>query len=153
MKTADNSDCINQKEELKMKLVPYQRNFLSDGFFNDFFTTQWPAVPKTAIKADVKETDDSYIVEAEVAGANKDDVSLLCEKGVLTITVSKEENKEEENAGYIRKERYTGSTSRRFLFEDVDEENIKASMDNGVLTVTLPKSKASIQKKIDIEVK
>ena len=77
----------------------------------------------------------------------------MCEKGVLTITVCKDEIKEEENGGYIRKERYTGSTSRRFLFEDVDEENIKASLDNGVLTVELPKSQDKLQKKIDIEVK
>lgn len=136
-----------------MKLVPYQKSFLSDGFFNDFFNTSWPTVPRTAIKADVRETDDSYIVEAEVAGVNKEDVTLLCERGVLTITVTKEESKEEEGKGYIRKERYTGSTSRRFLFEDVDEDNIKASLDNGVLSVTLPKSEQSIQKKIDIEVK
>lgn len=137
-----------------MKLVPYQRGFLSDGFFNDFFnSTSWPTVTKTAIKADVRETDESYIVEAEVAGAKKDDVSLVCEKGVLTITVCKEETKEEENGGYIRKERYTGSSSRRFLFEDIDEENIKASLDNGVLNVELPKSQDKLQKKIDIEVR
>ena len=136
-----------------MKLVPYQRGFLSDGLFNDFFNTSWPAVTRTAIKADVRETEDSYIVEAEVAGVNKDDVSLVCEKGVLTITVSKEETKEEEKGGYIRKERYTGSTSRRFIFEDIDEAKIKAHLDNGVLTVTLPKSEAKIQRQIDIDVK
>lgn len=136
-----------------MKLVPYQRGFLSDGFFNNFFNDSWPAITNTAIKADVRETDDSYIVEAEVAGANKDDVSLVCEKGVLTITVNKEENREEEKNGYIRKERYTGSSSRRFLFEDIDDENIKATLDNGVLTVSLPKSEAKKQKHIEIDVK
>ena len=136
-----------------MKLVPYQRSFLSDGFFNNFFNSSWPTVANTAIKADVRETDDSYIVEAEVAGVNRDDVSLTCERGVLTITVSKEENKEEEKDGYLRKERYTGSSSRRFLFEDIDEENIKANLDNGVLTVTIPKSDIKKQKHIEIDVK
>ncbi len=136
-----------------MKLVPYQRGFLSDGFFNNFFNDSWPTATNTAIKADVRETEDSYIVEAEVAGANKDDVSLMFERGVLTITVSKEENKEEEKNGYIRKERYTGSSSRRFLFEDIDEENIKANLDNGVLTVNIPKSDIKKQKHIEIDVK
>eukprot|EP01156_Anaeramoeba_ignava_P019270 Anaeramoba_ignava/a95224_30.p1 GENE.a95224_30~~a95224_30.p1 ORF type:complete len:137 (-),score=15.14 a95224_30:48-458(-) len=135
-----------------MKLVPYQRGFLSDGFFNNFFNDSWPSVSNTAIKADVKETEDSFLVEAEVPGVNKEDVTLMCERGVLTITVSKEEKKEEEKNGYIRRERYTGSSSRRFLFEDVDEENIKAKLDNGILTVTLPKSNVSKQKHIDIDV-
>jgi len=135
-----------------MKLVPYRRNFLADGFFSDFFGEGVQNAAKPTLMADVRQTDDSYIVEAEVTGAAKEDVSLVCEKGVLTITVSKDEEKTEEKEGYIRRERYTGSSSRRFAFEDVREEDISAKMENGVLTVTLPKNKETIQKQIDIEV-
>ena len=91
-------------------------------------------------------------MEAEVAGAAKEDVSLICEKGVLTITVSKNEEKSEEKEGYIRRERHAGSLSRSFAFEDVNEEKISAKMENGVLMVTLPKNKEAVQKQIDIEV-
>lgn len=135
-----------------MKLVPYQRNLLADGFFSDFFGDTFPAAARPTMKADVRQTEDSYIVEAEVAGAGKEDITLVCEKGVLTITVSKREEKTEEKDGYIRRERHTGSTSRRFAFDEIDEEDISAKMENGVLTVTLPKSKQTVQKQIDIEV-
>jgi HSP20 family protein len=141
-----------KKEERIMKLVPYRRNFLTDGFFSDFFNEGLQNVATPALKADVRQTDDSYIIEAEVAGVAKEDVSLICEKGVLTITVSKNEEKSEEKEGYIRKERYTGSSSRRFAFEDINEEDISAKMENGVLTVTLPKSKEAVKKQIDISV-
>lgn len=135
-----------------MKLVPYRRNFLTDGFLSDFFGEglQNAAIP--ALKADVRQTDDSYIVEAEVAGVAKEDVSLVCEKGVLTITVSNSDEKKEETDGYIRRERYLGSASRRFAFKGINEENISAKMENGVLTVTIPKSKEAEQKQIDINV-
>lgn len=135
-----------------MKLVPYQRNFLTDGFFSDFFGDTYPAAARPTIKADVRQTDDSYIVEAEVAGAGKDDITLICEKGVLTLTVSKNEEKTLEKDGYIRRERHTGSASRRFAFGEIDEANISAKMENGVLTVTLPKSKEAVHKQIEIEV-
>ncbi len=135
-----------------MKPVPYRRNFLTDGFFSDFFGEGLPNAAIPALKADVRQTDDNFIVEAEVAGVAKEDVSLVCEKGVLTITVSKNEEKSEEKNGYIRRERYTGSASRRFAFEDVNEEDISAKMENGVLTVTLLKSKEAGQKQIDINV-
>jgi HSP20 family protein len=141
-----------KKEEGIMKLVPYQRNLLADGFFSDFFGETFPAVARPSMKADVLQTEDSYIVEAEVAGAGKDDITLVCEKGVLTITVSKNEEKSEEKDGYIRRERHTGSTSRRFAFGEISEADISAKMENGVLTVTLPKAKETITKQIDIDV-
>ena len=135
-----------------MKLVPYRRNFLTDGFFSDFFGEglQNAAIP--ALKADVRQTDNSFIVEAEVAGVAKEDVSLVCEKGVLTITISKSDEKKEEKDGYIRRERYLGSAGRSFAFKGINESDISAKMDSGVLTVTLPKSKEADQKQIDIDV-
>jgi len=135
-----------------MKLVPYQRNLLADGFFSDFFGDTFPAVARPTMKADVRQTEDSYIVEAEVSGAGKEDITLVCEKGVLTITVRRNEEKSQEKEGYIRRERHTGSTSRRFAFDEISEEDISAKMENGVLTVTLPKTKETITKQIDIDI-
>jgi len=135
-----------------MKPVPYRRNFSSDGFFSDFFGEGSKSAAIPALKADVRQTDDSYIVEAEVAGVAKEDVSLICEEGVLTVTVRNSDEKREKKDGYIHRERYTGSASRRFAFKSIDEGNISAKVENGMLTVTIPKTKEAVQKQIDIDV-
>jgi HSP20 family protein len=93
----------------------------------------------------------SYIVEAEMPGVSKENVELICEKGVLTITAKASEEKTEEIAGYIRRERTTGEMVRRFEITDIDEEKISAKMEDGILTVTLTKSAKSLEKRIEIE--
>lgn len=127
-----------------MTLIRYERPFgLLSNFFGDF------TVP--AMKTDIKETEDAYIVEAEMPGVKKENVELICEKGILTITAKANEEKTEEKQGYIRRERVSGEMTRRFELEDIDEENISAKMEDGILTVTLPKSAASKEKRIAIE--
>jgi HSP20 family protein len=127
-----------------MTLVKYERPLgLLGNFFGDF------AVP--AMKTDIKETEDGYIVEAEMPGVKKENVELICEKGVLTITAKANEEKNEEKEGYIRRERVTGEMTRRFEIEDIDEEKIMAKMEDGILTVTLPKSAESREKRIEVK--
>lgn len=127
-----------------MTLVRYERPFgLLGNFFGDF------AAP--TMKTDIKETEDAYIVEAEMPGVKKENVELVCEKGVLTITAKANGEKTEEKQGYIRKERISGEMTRRFEIEDIDEEKISAKMEDGILTVTLPKSAESQEKRIAIE--
>lgn len=127
-----------------MTLVRYERPFgLLGNFYGNF------GVP--AMKTDIKETEDAYIVEAEMPGVGKENVELVCEKGVLTITAKANEENTEEKEGYIRRERLTGEMTRRFELEDIDEEKISAKMEDGILTVTLPKSAESKEKRIAIE--
>jgi HSP20 family protein len=129
-----------------MTLVKYQRPL---GFLNDFFC-EAPFVH--AVKADVKETENAYIVEAELPGFKKENVELVCEEGVLTITAKATGEKTEEKAEYVRKERNTSEMTRRFELEGIDEENISAKMEDGVLFVTLPKkSPEKNEKHISIE--
>jgi len=129
-----------------MKLVPFERaGALSNGLFRDFF--DFPLAQNSLIKADVKETSEEYIVEADMPGIKKEDVELKCEYGVLTITARKNEEKSEEKDGYIRKERYSGEASRCFSLRDINEENISAKLENGVLHVTLPKKAGEKQNK------
>lgn len=116
-----------------MTLVKYQRPF---GMLNDFFC-ETPFAP--AMKADVKETENAYIVEAELPGVKKENIELVCEEGVLAITAKAAEEKAEEKENYVRKERYSSEMTRRFELEGIDEENISAKMEDGVLYVTLPK--------------
>jgi len=106
------------------------------GFLNEFFCE---APFFSAMKADVKETENSYIVEAELPGVKKENVELICEEGVLTITAKAAAENADEKARYLRRERNTAEIARRFEISGIDEENITAKLEDGVLYVTLPK--------------
>jgi HSP20 family protein len=103
-----------------------------------------------AIRADVRETGESFIVEAEMPGVKKDNVQIVCHEGVLTVSVKTEETAERKDDEYLRRERFTGEASRSFALRNINEENISAKMEDGILTITLPKA-APEEKRIAIE--
>lgn len=97
---------------------------------------------KNMMKTDVKETDGGYQVAVEMPGFDKNEISVELDRGYLTITASKDLGKDEqdENGKYIRRERYAGTMQRSFYVgESVQQENIKAKYENGVLTLGVPK--------------
>lgn len=118
---------------------------LFDNFFDDFarpavFHHQSEFNP--LMKTDVKEHKDRFELSIDVPGVKKEDLSAELENGYLTITATRNDEKEEKNkeGEYIRRERYSGSTSRSFYVgEDVKQEDIKAKFDNGTLKLTIPK--------------
>jgi HSP20 family protein len=146
-------------------LVPFRRKaddmavrrdfFDLDNFFEDFW--KWPfstgliAAPHP-IKADIRETDKEYILEADLPGVRKEDISLEMRDGVLTVGVEHNEQIDEKRENYIRKERRYGSFSRSFRVDGVDQEKINAKYNDGVLTVHLPKAEEEKPKthRIDI---
>ncbi len=147
-------------------LTPYNRknNGISrrDDFwdfrnvFEDFFgDSMFPEVfsVNRSIRADVRETEKEYIVDAEIPGVRKEDIRLDLRDDVLTISVVHNEEINEEREGYIRKERKSGSFCRSFYVENVKNEAVTAKYDNGILTITLPKEVESNRKshKIDIQ--
>ena len=94
------------------------------------------------MKTDVKEHKDRFELSIDVPGVKKEDLSAELENGYLTITATRNDEKEEKNkeGEYIRRERYSGSTSRSFYVgEEVKQEDIKAKFDNGTLKLTIPK--------------
>ena len=107
---------------------------------------------KNLMRTDVREHDDSYEVDIELPGFHKDEVQLSLENGYLNITAAKgldkdeKEEKEEKTGKLIRQERYAGSMSRSFYVgEDVTEEDIKAKLEHGVLSLQIPKKEAKPQ--------
>lgn len=146
-------------------LVPYRRKandlavgkdiFDMENLFEDFwnwpFTTGFFAPPHP-IKADIKETDKEYIIEADLPGVKKEDIRLELRDDVLTIGVEHNEQIDEKSENYIRKERRYGSYCRSFSVDGVKRENIKAKYNDGVLTVHLPKAEEQKPKthRIDI---
>jgi HSP20 family protein len=127
------------------------RNFFED-FFNDtVFHGLTPAVQP--IRADVRETDKEFIIEAEIPGVSKEDIKLDLRDDNLTISVERNEQINEEKDNYIRRERRYGSYSRSFYLDNVEHDSISARYNDGVLTVTLPKSReaSSKNRRIDIQ--
>jgi len=122
-------------------------DFFNDSLFPAFFHEGHP------IKADIRETDKEYIVDAEIPGVKKEDIKLDLRDDTLTIAVEQNSEIKEERENFIRRERRYGSFSRSFYVEDVKHEGVTAKYDNGILTITLPKQEgAKVNKhRIDIQ--
>ena len=101
--------------------------------------------------ADIRETKEAYLVEAELPGLSKEDVSVTFENGILTLSGERRFEKETEEENYRRVERRYGSFSRAFsLPREVDAEGVKATFKDGLLTVTVPKIEQAKPRTIDI---
>jgi len=109
------------------------------------------------MKTDVIEKDNSYQLEAELPGFNKEDINIDLKNEVLTISATHNENKDEknENGKYIRRERRSSSYQRSFRTPGLKPEDIIAQYKNGVLTVNIPKKEAipKNEEAVKIEVK
>jgi HSP20 family protein len=131
-------------------LVPFNRksSLSKSGFgdfynmLDDFFSNAWPSRSfwGDTFKLDVKETDKNYSVEAELPGVKKDEINIDLDEGTLTISVSRDENIDEEKENYIHRERRFCSMRRSVYLEDAMDEGITAKLDNGVLRITVPRS-------------
>ena len=133
-------------------LVPFKKNgvrttgdsfddFIT-GFFNDDFFT--PMANINNFNTDIKETDTEYIVEADLPGVKKEDITLDYKDNNLIISAKRENEINEEKDNYIRRERSYGSFSRSFYIDNVDKNSIEASFNDGQLKITLPKVNQSI---------
>lgn len=99
---------------------------------------------------DVFEFEDRYELTADVPGAAKDAVALALEDGVLTLDAPAR-SRTPESASPVLTEYGVGRYHRRFrVGDDVDPERVGASLDDGVLTVTLPKAERSRARRIEI---
>jgi HSP20 family protein len=110
-------------------------------------STDWVPV------VDVMETEEEYQIRAELPGVEKKDVKLSMEKGVMTISGHREQEKEEKGKRYHRIERAYGSFARSFTVPDaVEEQKVTAEFKNGLLTILLPKSEKAKPKSIEVTV-
>ena len=121
-----------------MMLVPRNSFNLFDDFFNDEFFRE----PKKALmKTDIKEKKDKYVIDIDLPGFKKENISVSLNNGYLEISakVDKEDNSDDDER-VVRRERFYGECSRSFYVGDqITEEDIEAQFKNGVLKLEIPK--------------
>jgi HSP20 family protein len=126
--------------------------------FNTFFDTPAAGGNHSALRRwvpamDLVETEDHFVLRADLPGLTKDDVSIELEDRVLTVSGERKAEHEDRNEGYYRVERAFGSFSRSLtLPEGVDADSVEASFDNGVLEVRIPKPEERKPRKVQIGV-
>lgn len=135
-----------------MTLIP-RGNFLDiDRFFDDFWTPVKRDAGEVgsffAPRVDIEEHDNHYEITAEIPGIKKDDVHVHLEDGVLSIEAEhKQEDKEEKEGKLIRQERRYGKYMRSFnLGGNIQEKDISASFEDGILTLKAPKAVEEVPK-------
>jgi HSP20 family protein len=112
-----------------------------DDFFKPWFEGDILGKTLTVPAVNITEEKDNYKVELAAPGMTKDDFSIDVEGNMLSISASQEEEKEEQDKKYTRKEYNYSSFSRSFTIpEEVNKEKIEAKYDQGVLKLWLPKS-------------
>lgn len=121
------------------------RMLFDDFFGRDLFNwnnTNFSSTLTTIPSVNVKESEESFEVEVAAPGMEKQDFRITLDGNLLTISSSKESNNEENKGQYTRREFSYQSFQRSFeLSKDVvDEENIEARYENGVLKLTIPKT-------------
>ena len=133
-----------------MKFFP-RTTSLFDDMFDDMFTSPFfTNRSDMAMKTDITEKDGSYMLDMELPGCKKEDIHLELNDGYLNVSASHNTSKDEKDdkGNMIRQERYSGTFSRSFYVgENVREEDIKASYDNGELKITFPKAQEKLPEK------
>ncbi|MGI6349164.1 MAG: Hsp20 family protein [Eubacteriales bacterium] len=147
-------------------LIPFNRRNSSlartgtgfDDFYNmldDFFSDNWLSgrnLLRDTFKIDIQETDSEYRIEAELPGVKKEEIDLGVEGDNLCILVNRNEEVNKDDKNYIHRERRVSSMSRRVRLANANLGETKAKLEEGILTVTIPKdTKVDGSLKIDID--
>ncbi len=129
-----------------MMMPSIYNNGLFDDFFDGFFAEPARKAPEKRrfdlMKTDIKELDNAFELDIDMPGCKKEDVKAQILDGYLIISASTNtENEEKDEEGkYIRRERYSGSMSRRYYVgENIEQDDIQAKFEDGILKITVPK--------------
>jgi HSP20 family protein len=118
--------------------------------WDPFFTSR--PVSAFAPTFEVKETNESFVLKADLPGVAEKDLDVALHNGVLTVSGSRQAEERKDGESYALYERQYGSFSRSFALPDVaDGERIEAALTSGVLTLTIAKKTAAKPRKISIK--
>lgn len=121
---------------------------LGEDFFNPLFDAfiSMPIDGKKGnrlMRTDIEEQNDKYLVNIEMPGIKKEDVKISLKDGTLRVSYKQvvNENNNDEKHHFLRKERFLSEGDRSYYLGEVDDSKADATMDNGVLTLVIPKAK------------
>lgn len=126
-----------------MNLIP--RNFFLDDIFDEFMPREREV---NSLKCDIYEQDGKYFIEMDANGFDKKDTNIEYENGYITVSISRNDEKNDEGKNYIRKERYSREYKRSFYVGEQNIDDVNAEFDNGVLKISVPKEEKNTGKKI-----
>ncbi|MCH5272104.1 MAG: Hsp20/alpha crystallin family protein [Lachnospiraceae bacterium] len=120
---------------------------LFDDFFGDFArpvrrSARYSTPTTSVMRTDIKESDTGYELDIDLPGYKKEDVKAELKDGYLTVSAETRQNNDEQddNGKYIRRERYYGTCSRSFYVgEEVTQDDIRARFEDGILKLSVPK--------------
>jgi HSP20 family protein len=127
-----------------------------DRAFDSFFNTRFSENMDRQIspRTNVEETENEWIISAELPGVDKKDISINMQDDVLTISGEKKSEKEDKEKNFHRVERSYGKFSRSFTINTaVVQDKVDAEYKDGILTISLPKAEEAKPKAIDVKVK
>ncbi|HCA71534.1 MAG TPA: hypothetical protein DEP27_03085 [Ruminococcaceae bacterium] len=126
-----------------LDFIPFEDDSISlFDFLNNFDNTLFhtPESSLNPCRMDIRDDGDNYVVEAELPGFTKEEISLSTEGCRLTLTAQHKGNgKEESSSKYIHRERRVSSLRRSFDISNIDANQIHAKFENGILSISLPK--------------
>lgn len=120
-----------------------------DNFLDDFEDNKF----KKMMRCDIYEKDGNYNIVMDIPGFSKEDINIECDNGIINISCERnEEDNEEDDKKYIRRERKFEKCERSFNFGDIKEDEISAEYNDGTLTLVIPKAE-KVETKKNIEIK
>jgi HSP20 family protein len=144
-------------------LIPFGSNrpdyfgTVFDDFYNmlDDFFPESRMIRKNysgAFRVDVKDNGNEYLVAADLPGIKRDEIDVSVNEGTLSISVNRNEEKEDKNERYIHRERRCSSMTRSVYLGDIDQVGITAKLEDGVLQIAVPKKEIKSNTfKVDIQ--
>ncbi len=127
-----------------MVYIPVKRNSVFDDLIDDVFGTPGFTGNNSLMRTDIREKNGMYLLDIDLPGFKKEDIKISLYNGNLTVTAEHHKSEEEKNSEgrIIRQERYMGSCSRSWnVGESIRDTDIKASFNNGILTLEVPSEK------------
>jgi HSP20 family molecular chaperone IbpA len=122
--------------------IPSRINFFEDSLLDDY---KKPSIMNT----DIIERKDEYELQMEVPGIKKEDINVDLDGNILNIAINVS-NSISEDEKYVKRERFNGEIKRSFSLGDIslEEDDIRASLDNGILYLNIPKKNDKETKKV-----
>lgn len=126
-----------------------KKNILNDLFDDNFPFFNLKNNP-THLRTNIYELDNEYIFSIDVAGIKKENIDISVEDGYLIVSINQNDEIDDSNKKYIRRELVFNNMRRSFYVGDIKEENIKANLNYGLLVINVPKINTEIKKTIII---